>query len=135
MAVTVKTYASVSEAAGALSSDRSARYLGGGTLVMRALNGGDVAIATVIRAQDQALPSALSDGDVPSAAADAAAAMVVASSERPSSARSAARARIWVGAIDPSAIRAPAIRPPLIGRCAASVTTEPPFGLMRAILR
>ncbi|MCG2638312.1 FAD binding domain-containing protein [Bradyrhizobium sp. GCM10023182] len=55
MAVTVKTFASASEAAGALSSDRSARYLGGGTLVMRALNEGDVAISTVVRAQDQAL--------------------------------------------------------------------------------
>src|ERR1700721_1693896 len=55
MAVTVKTFASASEAAGALSSDRSARYLGGGTLVMRALNEGDVATSTVVRAQDQAL--------------------------------------------------------------------------------
>src|SRR6516164_2886702 len=55
MAVTVKTFASASEAAGALSSDRSARYLGGGTLVMRALNEGDIAISTVVRAQDQAL--------------------------------------------------------------------------------
>src|SRR5262249_18361284 len=43
------------EAAGALSSDRSARYLGGGTLVMRALNEGDVSISTVVRARDQAL--------------------------------------------------------------------------------
>ncbi|MDH6262339.1 FAD binding domain-containing protein [Bradyrhizobium sp. BR13661] len=55
MAVTVKTFASASEAASALSSDRSARYLGGGTLVMRALNEGDVSISTVVRAQDQAL--------------------------------------------------------------------------------
>ena len=55
MAVTVKTFASASEAAGALSSDRTARYLGGGTLVMRALNEGDVSISTVVRAQDQAL--------------------------------------------------------------------------------
>jgi len=55
MAVTVKTFASAGEAAGALSSDRNARYLGGGTLVMRALNEGDVSISTVVRAQDQAL--------------------------------------------------------------------------------
>ena len=55
MAVTVKTFTSASEAAGALSSDRSARYLGGGTLVMRALNEGDASISTVVRAQDQAL--------------------------------------------------------------------------------
>lgn len=55
MAVTVKTFASAGEAAGALTSDRSARYLGGGTLVMRALNEGDVSISTVVRANDQAL--------------------------------------------------------------------------------
>src|SRR3954454_14976169 len=55
MPVTVKTFASASEAAGALSSDRGARYLGGGTLVMRALNEGDVSISTVVRANDQAL--------------------------------------------------------------------------------
>ena len=36
---------------------------------------------------------------------------------------------------EPSAMRAPEIRPPLAGKCAASVITEPPFGLMRAILR
>ena len=55
MPVTVKTYASSGEAASALSSDRSARYLGGGTLVMRALNEGDISISTVVRATDRAL--------------------------------------------------------------------------------
>src|ERR1700752_4931939 len=55
MPVTVKTFTSSSEAAAAWSSDRSARYLGGGTLVMRALNEGDVSISTVVRATDQAL--------------------------------------------------------------------------------
>jgi CO/xanthine dehydrogenase FAD-binding subunit len=55
MPVTVKTFTSSSEAAAALSSDRSARYLGGGTLVMRALNEGDISISTVVRANDQAL--------------------------------------------------------------------------------
>jgi CO/xanthine dehydrogenase FAD-binding subunit len=55
MPVTVKTFASTTEAAAALSSDRSARYLGGGTLVMRALNEGDISIGTVVRAADHAL--------------------------------------------------------------------------------
>ena len=55
MPVTVKTFASTSEAAAALSSDRGARYLGGGTLVMRALNEGDISIETVVRATDRAL--------------------------------------------------------------------------------
>src|SRR5207342_2926841 len=55
MPVTVKTFANFGEAASALSSDRGARYLGGGTLVMRALNEGDISISTVVRATDQAL--------------------------------------------------------------------------------
>jgi CO/xanthine dehydrogenase FAD-binding subunit len=55
MPVTVKSFASSGEAAAALSSDRGARYFGGGTLVMRALNEGDVSISTVVRASDQAL--------------------------------------------------------------------------------
>src|SRR6185295_6917389 len=55
MPVTVKTFASFGEAAAALSSDRGARYFGGGTLVMRALNEGDISISTIVRASDQAL--------------------------------------------------------------------------------
>src|SRR5882724_5979758 len=55
MPVSVRTFTNSSEAAAALSSDRSVRYLGGGTLVMRALNEGDISISTVIRASDPAL--------------------------------------------------------------------------------
>ena len=55
MPVTVRTFAKSGEAAAALSSDRGARYLGGGTLVMRALNEGDISISTVVRASDPAL--------------------------------------------------------------------------------
>jgi CO/xanthine dehydrogenase FAD-binding subunit len=55
MSVTVKTFKSSADAAAALSSGHAARYLGGGTLVMRALNEGDVSIATVVRATDDAL--------------------------------------------------------------------------------
>jgi CO/xanthine dehydrogenase FAD-binding subunit len=55
MPVTVKTFATSGEAAAALSSDRGARYLGGGTLVMRALNEGDVSISTIVRATDRTL--------------------------------------------------------------------------------
>ena len=55
MPVTVRTFTTTHEAAAALSSDRTARYLGGGTLVMRALNEGDISILTIIRADDQAL--------------------------------------------------------------------------------
>jgi xanthine dehydrogenase small subunit len=55
MPVTVKTCATPAEAAAALSSDRGARYIAGGTLVMRALNEGDVGITTLVRLADRAL--------------------------------------------------------------------------------
>jgi xanthine dehydrogenase small subunit len=55
MPVTVKTFATSGEAAAALSSEHDARYLGGGTLVMRALNEGDLSFSTVVRATDRAL--------------------------------------------------------------------------------
>src|SRR5437763_12663527 len=55
MPVTVRTFTNFGEAAAALSSDRSVRYLGGGTLVMRALNEGDTSISTIVRASDPTL--------------------------------------------------------------------------------
>src|SRR6266481_8133939 len=55
MPVSVRTFVNSGEAAAALSTDRGARYLGGGTLVMRALNEGDVSISTIVRAGDHAL--------------------------------------------------------------------------------
>src|SRR3954469_16702026 len=62
MAISVRTFANSGEAAAALSADRGARYLGGGTLVMRALNEGDISISTVVRASDQALSRLDSSG-------------------------------------------------------------------------
>jgi CO/xanthine dehydrogenase FAD-binding subunit len=53
--VTVKTFATPAEAASALASDRSARFIGGGTLVMRALNEGDIGISTIVRLEGRAL--------------------------------------------------------------------------------
>jgi len=55
MTVTVKTFARLADAAGALSNDRSARFLGGGTLVMRAVNEADPAIQTIVRSTDPGL--------------------------------------------------------------------------------
>jgi xanthine dehydrogenase small subunit len=55
MPVDVRTCASVAEAAGILSADRSARLLGGGTLVMRAVNEGVVSEGTLVRVTDPAL--------------------------------------------------------------------------------
>ena len=42
MPITVKTFATPGRSGRALSADRAARFLGGGTLVMRALNEGDM---------------------------------------------------------------------------------------------
>jgi CO/xanthine dehydrogenase FAD-binding subunit len=52
MTVQVKTFASMSEAAAALASDRAARFFSGGTLLMRAVNEGDTSIGTLVRATD-----------------------------------------------------------------------------------
>ncbi len=52
MSVTVKTFARLAEAAGALSSERNAHFLGGGTLLMRAVNEADPSVATIVRSTD-----------------------------------------------------------------------------------
>lgn len=52
MAVTVKTYAKLAEAAQALPSQRDARFMAGGTLVMRAVNEGDLSFSTILRVTD-----------------------------------------------------------------------------------
>ena len=62
MPVTVKTFATPTEAAAVLSSERSARYIGGGTLVMRALNEGDVSIGTIVRLDDRSLTQIRASG-------------------------------------------------------------------------
>jgi CO/xanthine dehydrogenase FAD-binding subunit len=53
MPITVKTFASLAEAAEALASDRTARFLAGGTLVMRAINEGDTSFSTIVRSTDR----------------------------------------------------------------------------------
>jgi CO/xanthine dehydrogenase FAD-binding subunit len=53
--ITVKTFARLADAAGALSSERGARFLAGGTLVMRAVNEADPAIETIVRSTDPSL--------------------------------------------------------------------------------
>ena len=56
MTIMVKTFARLADAAGALSSERRACFLGGGTLVMRAVNEADPAIETIVRSTDPSLP-------------------------------------------------------------------------------
>ena len=70
MPVSVKTCATPAEAAAALSSDRGARYIAGGTLVMRALNEGDVGITTLVRLADRGLSQIRGSGSRMALAAD-----------------------------------------------------------------
>jgi CO/xanthine dehydrogenase FAD-binding subunit len=55
VSVNVKTFPRLADAAGALSSERGARFLGGGTLVMRAVNEADPSIETIVRSTDPIL--------------------------------------------------------------------------------
>ncbi|MFI0844876.1 FAD binding domain-containing protein [Mesorhizobium sp. IMUNJ 23232] len=54
MPLALKTFANVNDAGAALKAD-GARYLGGGTLVVRAANEGDVSLSTFVRSTDPAL--------------------------------------------------------------------------------
>lgn len=54
MALQVKSFGSMSEAAAALASDRTARFMSGGTLLMRAINEGDTSIRMLVRSTDAA---------------------------------------------------------------------------------
>lgn len=61
MAVTIETYATTAEAARAMGAD--ARFLAGGTLVMRDVNAGDQSFTRIIRSTDPALTAIRSTGD------------------------------------------------------------------------
>lgn len=50
--VDVETFDSLAQAASALSANRGARFLGGGTLVIRALNEGDQIISSIVQTTD-----------------------------------------------------------------------------------
>lgn len=63
MPVRVESFDSADEAARALAASRSARFLGGGTLLMRAVNDGDQSFDTLVRTRDGALRQIRSEGD------------------------------------------------------------------------
>lgn len=63
MPISVKTFQGVEEAERALAASRSARYFGGGTLVMRAVNAGDQTFDTIVRATDPRLKQIQMQGD------------------------------------------------------------------------
>jgi FAD binding domain in molybdopterin dehydrogenase len=48
----LRSFGALADAASSLSTERGARFLAGGTLVMRAINEGDVSFATIIRTTD-----------------------------------------------------------------------------------
>lgn len=63
MPLSVETHDRLEDAARALAASRSARFLGGGTLVMRAANAGSPAFDTIIRTRDPALAAIRIEGD------------------------------------------------------------------------
>ena len=59
----VETYDRLDDAARALAGSRTARFLAGGTLVMRAVNAGDQSFDTIVRSRDASLRAIRPEGD------------------------------------------------------------------------
>ena len=55
MPLSLRSCTTVAEAAAALANERDARYFGGGTLVMRDVNEGDLSFSTLVRTTDRSL--------------------------------------------------------------------------------
>lgn len=64
MPISVRTFQVAEEAERALAANRSARYFGGGTLIMRAVNNGEQAFDTIVRATDPRLKQIQMQGDM-----------------------------------------------------------------------
>lgn len=62
MPLTLQTFPTADAAGAALAADAASRYLGGGTLVVRDANEGDISFSTYIRAIDPALTSISVEG-------------------------------------------------------------------------
>ncbi|MEM8755118.1 MAG: FAD binding domain-containing protein [Pseudomonadota bacterium] len=77
MTVTIETYDTIAEAARAIGGD--GRYLGGGTIVMRAVNYGDAASRRIVRTRDPSLGRIAAAGDRVEIGAGATMADVIAS--------------------------------------------------------
>lgn len=77
--LTVETFETLTEAAAAMSSE--ARYLGGGTLVMRAVNYGDQGFSRIVRTRDAALRRINAEGNRISIGAGATMSDVLSSAE------------------------------------------------------
>lgn len=59
----VETYDRLDDAARALAGSRTARFLAGGTLVMRAVNAGDQSFDTIVRSRDASFRAIRPEGD------------------------------------------------------------------------
>jgi CO/xanthine dehydrogenase FAD-binding subunit len=81
MPIMVKAFSTLAEAAAALASDRAARFLAGGTLVMRAINEGDTSFSTIVRATDRSVADIQPAGARITIGAGASMAQVVANRE------------------------------------------------------
>lgn len=62
MPLTLQTFPTTDAAGAALAADAASRYLGGGTLVVRSANEGDVSFSTYIRTTDPALTAITVEG-------------------------------------------------------------------------
>ncbi len=62
MPLTLQTFSTVADAGAALKTSGT-RYLGGGTLAVRAANEGDLSFSTLVRATDPALSAIAVEGD------------------------------------------------------------------------
>jgi CO/xanthine dehydrogenase FAD-binding subunit len=63
MGLTLQTFATVADASAALRGAADARYLGGGTLIVRRANEGDLSFSTLVRATEPSLATiAVADG-------------------------------------------------------------------------
>lgn len=62
MPISVETFDRLDGAAAALAAARDARFLGGGTLIMRAVNYGDESFGRIVRTTDAGLREIASDG-------------------------------------------------------------------------
>ena len=63
MVVRVETFDRIEDAARALAASGTARFLGGGTLVMRAVNEGQTFFDTIVRTRDASLKEVRNEGD------------------------------------------------------------------------
>ena len=63
MPLTLQTFPTTDAAGAALAADGASRYLGGGTLVVRSANEGDISFSTYVRAIEPALSSVSVDGN------------------------------------------------------------------------